>query len=186
MVAMLTISGIPLAIPPYMSTCVSASHLGPYTLTHDYAKFDPLTEMLLDTPGEPPMDWWQTGKQASLNICDYVVAWKRHEGQKRQKVSPVPISFCPASSYHPLLSSISILWSTSNQWLNRRLNNVWNISVLSRSHYWATTTNFWPWKKPFWTNKTNYVGLWRTQIDWNWRSSKGNTISNVIHLSSGR
>jgi hypothetical protein len=123
MVAMLLIHSPPLAIPAYIKSCVGASHRGPYTLTRKYDEDDILTEILVDTPGEPPVDWWQTGQPASLNICDYLVAWKRHEGQNRQKVISPVYFMSPGHSFLPsqLLNTLIDVKLMTTSDIDRRL-----------------------------------------------------------------
>ena len=113
-----------LAIPLYVTSCV-ASNKGPFGLGGNCDIDDPLTEILQDDPALPATDWWNTGKEAWVDVDDYVKAWRAYEARK--KVSPCPILGFPKSHENVLCkhrnSPVDLMSLTSEE-IDRRLQHL--------------------------------------------------------------
>lgn len=115
MVSLFVLTGRSLAIPLHISSCVAAQD-DPFGGV-DHQLEDPLTEVLWDEPGEAPVDWWNTGGEASWEVQDYLKAWRRFEGKKKVSYS-IP-AVCPSeppiqASQFPTHPHVSHLKRDSN------------------------------------------------------------------------
>src|SRR5271170_5501348 len=112
MISLFTITGRSLVVPLHTASCVAAQD-DPFTVVERNVE-DPLTEVLWDEPGALPVDWWNTGKESSWDVNEYVKDWRRYEARKR--VSPfiqtILHSQCPSPSV-PIPHSNSCLSLTT-------------------------------------------------------------------------